>query len=383
MNVRLKPLAEQVVVLMGASSGIGRVTAREFAKRGAKVIVSARNEEGLRSIVEEIRSAGGDAMEFVADTADEAQVRALADYAVAQHGRIDTWAQIAGVGVTSEYDKVTADEFRKVLEINLVGMFNAVKVAVEKMRDAGGAFIGISSVEGSVSFPLQSAYAASKHGVVGLLDGVRIELLHDKVPVSITNVAPATIDTPFFDRAKNKLGVEWNAPPPVYTPESVARAILYAAEHPVRDLSVGSSGGLIRLLSAHLPTLTDKLMAYTQYKPQLSNRPKPENAESGLEGGESIPQDRGGFDGRPSLYTWIQTNPKTALTIAAAAVGATAAIAYELAKKEKPTDYSGFAGRIKEYADDIDLDGYRETATDALQRVIDQARSVISSLINK
>jgi NAD(P)-dependent dehydrogenase (short-subunit alcohol dehydrogenase family) len=381
VNVKLKPIAEQVVVLMGASSGIGRVTAREFAKRGAKVVVASRSEEGLQSIVEEIKSAGGDAISFVADTTDEAQVLGLADYAVAQYGRIDTWVQLAGIGIVSEYDKITSDDFRKLLDINLVGMFHGVKVAVEKMRDAGGAFIGISSVEGSVSFPLQSAYAASKHGVVGLLDGVRVELIHDKIPVSITNIAPAAIDTPFFDRAKAKVGVEPKAPPPVYSPESVARAILYAAEHPVRDLSVGSSGGLIRLLSAHLPGLTDKLMAKTQYKPQLSDKPKSQDAESGLETGElGMNQDTGGYGGRPSIYTWIQTNPKTALTIAAAAVGATAAIVYEVVNSKEKSTYNGFAGRIKNYANDLDLEGYRDSATDALSRVIESARSVIASL---
>ncbi len=382
--MKLKPINDQVVVLMGASSGIGRVAAREFAKKGAKVVVASRSHEGLKSIVSEIKEAGGEAVEYVADTADESQVRGLADYAVAHFGRIDTWVQLAGIGMVSEYDKVTSSEFRKLLDINLVGMFNGVKIAVEKMRSAGGAFIGISSVEGSVSFPLQSAYAASKHGVVGLLDGVRVELLHDDVPVSITNIAPAAIDTPFFERAKAKVGVAPSAPPPVYTPESVARAILYAAEHPVRDLSVGSGGGLIRLLSSHLPGLTDKLMAKTQYKPQLSETPKDENAQSGLETGEmGLNQDTGGFGGRPSIYTWIRTNPKTALTLAAAAVGVTAAIAYEVASSQKKGEtFGGRIGeRLKEYADDLDLESYRDSATSALDRVIESAKQLFSAYI--
>lgn len=379
--MKLKSIKDQVVVLMGASSGIGRVTAKEFAKRGAKVVVASRSEEGLQTVVDEIKQAGGEAVLFVADTADESQVRGLADYASAQFGRIDTWVQLAGIGVVSEYEKITAEDFRKMLDINLVGMFNGVKVAVEKMRDAGGAFIGISSVEGTVSFPLQSIYAASKHGVVGLLDGIRVELIHDKVPVSITNIAPAAIDTPFFDRAKIKVDVEPKAPAPVYTPESVARAILYAAEHPVRDLSVGSAGTIIRLLSSHLPGMTDKLMAKTQYKSQLTNEPRQQSGESGLETGSfGMDQETGGHSGRPSIYTWIRTNPKTALTIAAAAAGATAAIIYELGNPKSKSTYEGFTGRLKEYADDLDLDGYRESATNALERVIESARSVISSI---
>ncbi len=367
---------------MGASSGIGRVAAREFAKRGAKVIVASRSHDGLRSIVEEIRTAGGDALEYVADTTDEAQVRGLADYAIAQYGRIDTWVQLAGIGIVSQYEKITADEFRKLLDINLIGMFNSIKVAVERLRDSGGAFIGISSVEGTVSFPLQSAYAASKHGVVGLLDGIRVELMHDNIPVSITNIAPSAIDTPFFSRAKAHVGVEPKAPPPVYSPESVARAILYAAETPVRDLTVGSSGSLIRLMSAHLPHLTDKIMAKTQYKPQLSDRPKDPDAESGLETGElGMNQDTGDFGGRASIYTWIQTNPKTALTIAAAALGVTAAVAYELASsKHKGSSISGVADRLKEYAEDLNVEGYKQSATNTLQDIIDGARQYIATL---
>lgn len=376
--MKLKSVKDQVVVLMGASSGIGRVTAREFAGRGAKVVVASRSQEGLETLVKEIRDAGGEALEYVADMSDEAQVRGLADFAVAKFGRIDTWVQLAGVGMLAEYSKVNSDEFRKILDINLVGMFHAVKVAVEKMRDAGGAFIGISSVEGTVTFPLQSAYAASKHGVVGLLDGVRVELMHDKIPVSITNIAPSAIDTPFFERAKSKMGVEWKAPPPVYTPESVARAVLYAAETPVRDLTVGSGGRLMRLLSAHLPNLTDKIMARTQYSPQLSDKPKSEE-QSGLETGEGYQQDTGGFGGRPSIYTWIRTNPKTALTIAAAAVGFSAAVAYEYANAKKTP--SGFGGRLKEYAEDFDLDGYRNSAANALDRVVESAKQILSSYI--
>lgn len=382
--MKLKSIAEQVVVLLGASSGIGRVSAREFARKGAKVVVASRSHDGLQEVIDEIRSAGGEASLFVADTADEAQVKALADYAVATYGRIDTWVQLAGVGVVAEFDKITTDEFKTLLNINLIGMFHGVKCAVEKMREQGGAFIGISSVEGTVTFPLQSAYAASKHGVIGLLDGVRIELMHDKVPISITNIMPAAIDTPFFERAKAKVGVEPKAPPPVYTPESVARAILYAAEHEVRDLSVGAGGRLIQIANAHLPGLTDKYIAKTQYKPQLSDRPKDVDADSGLETGDlGIDHATGGHSGRPSVYTWIQTNPKTALTIAAVAVGATAAVAYELANPSNKSSgkSSGFGGRIKQYADELNLDAYRAQANSAIDRVLESARQVLGSFI--
>lgn len=373
--MRLKSLKEQVVVLLGASSGIGRVTAKQFAAAGSRVVVAARSEEGLQSLVEEITSAGGKAAFQVVDTTDLAKVQALAQYAVDAYGTIDTWVQLAGVGVHAEWEQTTTEEFRQTLDINVIGMFHGLRAAVPVLRKQGGAFIGLGSVESDVSFPMQAAYAASKHAVLGLLDGVRVEVLHNKEPVSITTVKPAAIDTPFFERAKSKTGVEFAAPPPVYRPEDVAKTILYAAEHPSRDLYVGGGGRFFAAMNAIAPNVVDKIVAATQWNVQKSDEPKSADAPNGLEGAvPAYDRDYGKAHGRPSVYTWIRTNPKTTLALAAAAVGATAAVVHEIAEHQRVKE--SFGGRLRDRFDDlrVDLKPYARQVNSAWDQLVNSAR---------
>lgn len=377
--MKLKSLKEQVVVLVGASSGIGRVTARQFAAAGARVVVAARSEEGLQTVVDEIVNAGGKAVMQVADVTDLAQVEALAAYAVESYGTIDTWVHLAGVGIAAEHQTITTEEFRKVLDINVVGMFHGVRAAIPHMRERGGAFIGIGSVESTVAFPFHSAYAASKHAVAGLLDGVRIELMHEGVPVSVTNIRPAAIDTPFFEREPTKLGVQPNPPPPVYRPEDVASAILHAATRPVRDLYVGGGGRIFSALKTIAPAIADRLIAATQWDIQKTDEPKGREARSGLEGPDhSLDRDTGNWHGRPSIYTWIRTNPKTSLALAAAAVGATAAIVHEVAEKQRERDT--IKGQLGERLSDLrdDFEPYLKQAGTAWDRLVASARDAAS-----
>lgn len=375
--MKFKPIKEQVVVLLGASSGIGRVAAKQFAAAGARVVVAARSDEGLASVVEEITSAGGKAVMQVTDTTDLAQVEALAAFAVQAYGTIDTWVHLAGVGIAAEHQTLTTDEFRKILDINVIGMFHGIRAAVPVMRERGGAFIGLGSVESTVAFPFHSAYAASKHAVAGLLDGVRVELLHERVPVSITNIRPAAIDTPFFEREPTKLGVQPNPPPPVYTPEDVGRAILHAAEHGPRDLYVGGGGRLFSALKTIAPGIADKLIAATQWDIQKTNEPKGRDAPSGLEGAAPMyDRDYGKWHGRPSVYTWIRTNPKTTLALAAAAVGATAAVVHEIAERQRERDT--IRGRLGERLSDLrdDVRPYLRDAGNAWDRLLHSARDM-------
>src|SRR4028119_2519647 len=235
MSMRPKPVEEQVVALMGASSGIGRESALRFARRGAKVIVSARGEEGLDSLVEEIWQEGGQATAVVADTAEFEQVKAVADRAVEEYGRLDTWVHLAGVGLFATFEQTTPEEFERVIDVNLMGQVYGAMAALPHLKRQGrGALIHISSVEAKRSAPFHSAYAASKHGIDGFLESLRVELQRERWSIGVTNVMPAAINTPFFSSSRTKLGAKPMGFPPIYQPNIVADVVLYAAEHPTR-----------------------------------------------------------------------------------------------------------------------------------------------------
>src|SRR5215213_1239535 len=229
MNVELKPLGEQVVAVVGASSGIGRETALRFAKRGAKVVLAARSEVGLRSLEDEIRGLGGRAMSVVADVSEFEQVEAVAWAAVGEYGRLDTWVHLAAVGLFAPFDRTRAEEFRRVVDVYLRGQVYGAMAALPRIKREGrGALVHVSSVVGKRSVPLQSAYCASKHGVDGFLESLRVELMHEGWKnIGVTNVMPAAINTPFFIKARTKLGVKPKGFPPVYQPGIVADAILH------------------------------------------------------------------------------------------------------------------------------------------------------------
>lgn len=329
MNIELKPIEQQVVVVMGASSGIGRATALEFARRGARVMVSARSQEGLDSLVEQIRYAGGQAEAVVADVTDFEEVQTVARRAAATFGRIDTWVHTAAVAIYANFEQMTPEEFMQVIDVNLLGQVHGAMAALPYLRQVGrGALIHISSVESKRALPYHSAYAASKHGIAGFVDALRLELMHEGVPISVTNIMPATINTPFFNKAKTKLGVEPKGQPPVYEPEQVAEAILYAAENPVRDLIVGGAGKLMVWGQAFAPSLMDSYMLATAFQGQRTNTPKSENAPNNL----FVPIDEynqvKGYQKQPSLpsrlYHQLQASSGLTTAVAGIAVGAAA-----------------------------------------------------------
>jgi len=205
--MKLKPINQQVVAIIGASSGIGRETALRFAKRGAKVVVSARSESGLATLVDEIKQLGGDVITIVADVSEFEQVKAIADQTVAVYGRLDTWVHLSGTSIVAPFDRITPEEFRRVIDVNLNGQAYGAMVALPHLKQGGGALIHVSSLAARVPFPLQSVYAASKHGIAGFLDSLRIELQHQKQPISVTNVMPAITNTPIFNKIRTKLVV--------------------------------------------------------------------------------------------------------------------------------------------------------------------------------
>jgi len=281
--MQLKPIREQVVVVFGASSGIGREAALQFARRGAKVVVAARGADGLNSLVEEIRQHGGEATVVVADAALFDEVSRVAHTAVETYGRIDTWAHLAAVSIWASFEQTTPEEFRRIIEVNLLGQIYGAKAALPHlMREGRGALIHVSSVEARRALPLQSAYAASKHGITGFVEALRMELEHERVPISVTEIMPATINTPLFDKARTKLGVKPKGLPPVYPPSLVAEAILDAAEHPTREIPVGGAARVILATQRLSPRLADRLLERTGFEGQRSDRPKSAEAPDNL-----------------------------------------------------------------------------------------------------
>src|ERR671917_2160483 len=281
--VQLKPVEEQVVVLMGASSGIGRETALRFTKRGAKVVVSARGEQGLDSLVDEIRRSGGEAVAIPAEVTDFEQVKAVADRTVEEYGRLDTWVHLAAVGLFATFEQTTLEEFERVIDVNLMGqVYGAMAALPHLKREGRGALVHVSSMGAKRSIPLQSAYCASKHGIDGFLEALRVELRREGTPVSVTQVMPATINTPLFDKARTKLGVRPVAPPPIYQPGVVADAILYAAEHPARDLVVGGAARAVMTGQQISPRLLDALLERFGFEVHYTDEPKSEDDPDNL-----------------------------------------------------------------------------------------------------
>jgi NAD(P)-dependent dehydrogenase (short-subunit alcohol dehydrogenase family) len=312
--MKLKPVEEQVVALMGASSGIGREAALRFAGRGARVVVSARNKAGLDSLVEEIRGAGGEATAVVAEVTNFDQVKAVADAAAERYGRLDTWVHLAAVSIFARFDETTPEEFRRVVEIDLVGQaYGAMAALPHVKREGRGALVHVTSVVARRAVPLQGAYCAAKHGVDGLLDTLRVELKREGWPIGVTNVMPAAINTPFFDKARTKLGVKPKGFPPLYAPGVVADAILYAAEKAPRDIVAGGTGKGMILGQRLSPRLMDAVMLRGGFESQMTDEAKPKDAPDGLFGPvENQSKTDGDFDGQTlpsSLATWLDTHP--------------------------------------------------------------------------
>ncbi len=322
--MQLKPVEEQVVALMGASSGIGRESALRFASRGAKVVVSARNESGLDSLVEEIRAQGGQAIAVPADTAEFDEVKAVADRAVEEYGRLDTWVHLAAVGLFATFEQTTPEEFERVIDVNLMGqVYGAMAALPHLKREGRGALVHISSVEAKRSFPFHSAYGASKHGIDGFLEALRVELRHEGWPISVTQVMPGTINTPFFDKGRTKLGVKPVGIPPIYEPGTVADIILYAAENPARDLVSGGAAQALILNQRLSPRLLDAVLTTRAgFSPQLTDEPRseedPDNLYAPIGGHDTA---KNGFRALSrSLYNWLEMHPTVRRGAGAAAV---------------------------------------------------------------
>jgi NAD(P)-dependent dehydrogenase (short-subunit alcohol dehydrogenase family) len=310
--MQLKPINEQVVAVVGASSGIGRVTALRFAKQGAKLVVSGRSEAKLASLVDEIRGFGSEVTSIVADVTDFEQVKAVADRAIQVYGRLDTWVHVPGVAVFALFENTTPEEFKRVIDVNLMGQVHGAMAALPHLKREGrGALIHISSIEGVRSLPYQSAYSASKHGIEGFLESLRVELQHEKMPISVTSVKPAVINTPLWNNALTKLGVKPMGIPPYYDPGLVADAILYVATHPTRDYYVGDSARVLAALERLSPSLLDALFVQIGFQLQRTNEPKSADDRTNVYEPALDERIEGDFNNLviPSVSDWLAQNP--------------------------------------------------------------------------
>lgn len=339
MGARLKAVKDQVIVITGASSGIGLATAEMAAARGARVMLASRNAEALEQAVGRIRARGGQASWCVADVAVPEQVVAVADRAAEEFGRIDTWINNAGISIYGRLVDTPLDDKRRLFDVNFWGVVHGCRAAVPHLRHYGGAIVNMGSITSDVALPLQGIYAASKQAVKGYTDALRLELEEEGAPIAVTLVKPSAIGTPFTEHARSYMAEEPALPPPIYVPEVVARTILRCAEHPIREITVGGAGRAMTLLKAVAPRLNDLFMERTMFAGQKANEPA-HDRDSLYEPGDDG-RTRGPYNGHAPLQRSAYTRAMLSdaarvLPLVAAAAAVAVAISQPPPRDEPP-----------------------------------------------
>lgn len=261
VKINLKPLRAQVIVVTGATSGNGLAIVEEAAKQGAAIVAVARNEAALQALQARLAGEGARIAICVADVADLAAVERAAEVAVSVFGGIDSWINNAGTGTYGTLEQVPVADHRRVFDVNYFGVLHGSLVAARHLRvRGGGAIINVGSILGDRAVVEQGPYSATKHAVQALSDTLRMELAREKAGISVTLIKPAAIDTPFPDHARNFLDKPPRVPQPLYRPEIVADAALFACAHPRRTIYAGGGGLLSVLLGQAAPRATDAIM---------------------------------------------------------------------------------------------------------------------------
>jgi len=324
MNVKKSP---RVVVITGASGGIGRASARLFAQQGDHVALLARGSTGLEAAAQEVRELGGDALTISVDTADHEALEHAADRVEAELGAIDVWVNDAFTSVFARFVDIEPEEFRRVTEVSYLGFVNGTRTALKRMlpRDSG-VIVQVGSALAHRGIPLQSAYCGAKHAMWGFHESLLTELRHDQSNVRVTSVAMPAVNTPQFSWVLSKLPHQAQPVPPIYQPEVAARSVLYAAAHPQRRAYWVGAATVATILGNRVAGgALDRYLARTGFASQQTDDPKPSDQPANLFEPADEHRDYGAhglFDARAfrhSPQAWASRHRRVLATAAATA----------------------------------------------------------------
>src|SRR4051795_5563819 len=327
-----------VTVITGASAGVGRATAREFARRGDTIALLARNQDGLEAAAREVRELGGRALAIPTDVADPTQVEAAAERATRELGDIDVWVNDAMASILAPTWEIEADEFRRVTEVTYLGQVYGAMAALRRMRPRdAGTIVQVGSALAYRGIPLQSAYCGAKHAVRGFTDSLRTELMHEKSGVRITTVHLPALNTTQFGLVRTRMPRKPRPVAPVYQPEVAARAIVWASEHPQRREHWVAGSTVMTILGSRLAPgwVGDRYLAKTGFRGHTTHEPVDPDRRDYLF--EPVPGDHGahgtfGDEAKPrSREVWL-AEPRGAIA-AGLAAGAAAVAGAALSRR--------------------------------------------------
>ena len=319
-----------VVVVTGASSGIGRAVARAYGARHARVGLLARNADALNTCAEEIRAAGGEALVCPTDVSDASAVERAAAHVEEQFGGIGTWVNVAMATVFAPVEEMTAEEYRRVTEVSYLGYVHGTLSALRRMRPRDqGTIVQVGSALAYRSIPLQSAYCAAKAAIRGFTDSLRCELIHDGSRIRLTHVHLPAVNTPQSMRQRNKMPKQQQPVPPMFTPESIAESILWAADHVPREMLVGLPTASAVWGQKFIPGLLDRHLAHAGWEPQFVDEPNDQQGDILFSTLPGDPGAHGPYTDReqgPDLQMRLRMQPAGVIAAALALVAGGAAL---------------------------------------------------------